>query len=172
MIPFYNASHALHEMKERGEKLEPFPTGIEHNLGPKVFREIPQIKSLEIEKMPSHEVVKAIEAVFKIENSDVEVADFFDGTPQSSVSRAYTLMNWAGYYADDFDKIKKKSDRFNASSNDMQHAVSALGVTFLLSSDEKFLKKTKACYAYIDSPIIVCTPSEFLEKYCKFQDNI
>jgi hypothetical protein len=169
---FYNASHALNELKERGEKLEPFPTVIGQNLGPKVFREIPQIKSLEIEKMPCHEVVKAIETAFKIENSDLELADFFDGTPQSSVSRAYTLMNWAGYYADDFDKIKKKRDRFNASSNDMQHAVSAIDVNFLLSNDENFLKKAKACYAYIGSSTLVCTPNDFLEKYCKIQDSV
>lgn len=77
-------------------------------------------------------------------------------------------MNWAGYFADDFDKVTKRGDRFNASNNDMQHAISALGVDFLISNDNAFLRKSEACYAYTNQKVKVCTPKHFLDNYCKF----
>ncbi|WP_205531082.1 hypothetical protein [Pectobacterium brasiliense] len=87
---------------------------------------------------------------------------------QTDVVRAYNLMNWAGYYADDFTKNKKGKDRFNASNKDMLHVAAALGTNFLISSDIKFRKKAMACFAYIDFKTIVCSPKEFIERYFKF----
>ena len=69
---------------------------------------------------------------------------------------------------EDFTRIKKGKDRFNASNNDMQHAISAIGVNFLISSDVNFLKKVQACYAYVDCQTIACSPKDFIETYCKF----
>lgn len=103
-----------------------------------------------------------------MENSNFDIADFFEETPQAAVARAYTLMNWAGYYADGFTKVKKNKDRFNASNNDLLHAVSALDVSFLISDDTNLIKKAKACFAYVGSSTVVCKPQEFIQEYCKF----
>jgi hypothetical protein len=165
---FLNRATQLSTLKEKAEALEAPKVESSHFLGPKPFRDIPEIKALEITELPAKEVVKAIEATFHIENSNFKWMDYFEDNTQNSVARAYSLMNWAGYHADDFDKVKKRSDRFNASNNDMLHVVSARGVNFLLSSDKAFLKKAEACYAYIDLNTVVCSPSFFLNNHCKF----
>ncbi|OED63425.1 hypothetical protein A143_11750 [Vibrio splendidus ZS-139] len=165
---FLNMTLQLPKLKEKSAALEAPKVDSSHTLGPKSFRDIPELKALEITKLPVTEVVKAIESTFSNENSNFNWRDYFDDTPQNAVARAYSLMNWAGYHADDFDKVKKRSDRFNASNNDMQHAVCAIGVNFLLSRDNAFLKKAEACYAYINQGSIVCSPEYFLSNHCKF----
>lgn len=140
----------------------------EQQLGPHPFRDIPASKALEIQNIDPDEVVHAIEAIFTLENKDFKFDDYMQNTTQNAIARAYSLMNWAGYYADDFTKIKKGKDRFNASNNDMQHTTSAAGVNFLISSDVNFLKKVQACYAYVNCQTIACTPKDFIETYCKF----
>ena len=71
------------------------------------------------------------------------------------------LMNWAGYCADDFTSSKRGKDRFRASGNDMLHAQHATRCQFLISRDQAFLKKAKACYAHIRVESKVMTPEEF-----------
>ncbi|WP_417585378.1 hypothetical protein [Nitrincola sp.] len=137
-------------------------------IGPQPFRDMPEVKALEIKTIQAENVVNAIEETFNVENTSFNITDYFADTPENAVARAYSLMNWAGYYADDFTKTKKGKDRFNASNNDMQHAVSALGVNFLVSDDKNFVKKAKACYAYVECSTVVCEPKEFIDKYCKF----
>lgn len=165
---FLNMASQLPKLKEQSDALEAPKVESSQVLGPKPFRDIPKLKALEITELPVTEVVKAIESAFNYENSTFNWRDYFDDTPQNAVARAYSLMNWAGYHADDFDKVKKRSDRFNASNNDMQHAVCAIGVNFLLSSDNAFLKKAESCYAYINQELIVCSPKYFLTNHCKF----
>lgn len=165
---FTNMQSQLDELKLKSSSLQAPKIGSEQQLGPQPFREMPGIKALEVQSLSAKEVVHAIEATFKLENSSFNFADYIENTPQTGVARAYSLMNWAGYYADDFTKNKKGKDRFNASNNDMQHAVSALGAGFLISNDTKFLKKAQVCFAYVNCQTIVCSSQEFIENYCKF----
>jgi hypothetical protein len=143
-------------------------------LGTRPFREYPPIKNLNISELPSTEVVFEIENVFNKEDTTTTWIDNFNDSIESKISRAYTLMNWAGYYPDDFDKIKKNHDRFRASNNDMQHATIASNVnlhtTFLISNDYAFRMKAIASYEYAGVHTIVCSSETFLEKYLKFEN--
>lgn len=137
--------------------------------GPKSFREYEPIKSLNISKLPSSEVVLAIEKICN-KNNEFNWRDSFEDSIENRISMAYSLMNWAGYYADDFDKIKKNTDRFRASNNDMQHATFAAKATFLISNDYLFCMKAIACYEYSRVDTIVCSVQTFLEKYYELEN--
>ncbi|MCT7909219.1 hypothetical protein N5915_06560 [Arcobacter lacus] len=95
---------------------------------------------------------------------------FFEQTPfnnliESKIFYAYTQLNWLGYYPDDFTKVKKNNDRFNASQNDMKHASFAYISTFLISNDTKFCEKTILSYEFANVKTIVCSYETFLEEY-------
>ena len=137
----------------------------ESNLGVQFFRTSPDIKSLDVEKIPPEYVVRVIENIFNKDNKDFNLSDYVEDTIQNRISYAYELMNWVGYYADDFTKIKKGKDRFNASKNDMMHVVNAVGSSFLISGDIPFLKKACASYYFVNSETIVCTPEELVNNY-------
>ncbi|WP_227876281.1 hypothetical protein [Photobacterium frigidiphilum] len=139
---FVNMQSQLDELRVKSSSLQAPEIDSEQQLGPQQFRDMPGIKALEVKNLEAEDVVHAIEATFNLENSSFNLADYFEDTPQTAVARAYSLMNWAGYHADDFTRTKKGKDRFNASNNDMQHAVSALGASFLISDDINFLKKS------------------------------
>ena len=94
------------------------------------------------------------------------INDPFKDTPEFRVSTGYTLLNWAGYHADDFTKDNGKKDRFKASSNDMQHAVSAIRSAVLVTNDTGLLRKAPVCYSYANIDTIVCNPTQFLSM-CK-----
>jgi hypothetical protein len=158
----------IKEFRERIENLKALEINNEQALGPKPFRETIGVKSLNIENVEINHVVDVIERIFKQENCDFSLEQYFDSTVQSEVVRAYSLMNWAGYHADDFTKNRKSKDRFNASNRDMQHVSSALGADFLISNDNKFRKKAMACFAYVGCKTMVCNSKDFIEKYCKF----
>ena len=134
-------------------------------LGPKPFREYTPIKRLNISELPSSIVVSAIESVYNHDNTFNWRASF-DDSIENRITMAYSLMNWAGYYPDDFDKIKKNHDRYRASNNDMQHAAIASRTTFLISNDNAFSMKAIASYEYAGIDTIVCSLYDFLEKYC------
>lgn len=137
-------------------------------LGPKPFREYEPIKSLNISELPSCEVVLAIEKICN-KNNEFNWRDSFEDSIENRISMAYTLMNWAGYYPDDFDKIKKNTDRFRASNNDMQHAILASNTSFLISNDYAFCMKAIASYEYSGVNTIVCSVQTFLEKYYELE---
>lgn len=139
-------------------------------LGPKPFREHPPIKNLNISELSSSEVVFAIENVFNEENTTTNWTNNFNDSIENKISRAYTLMNWAGYYPDDFDKIKKNKDRFRASNNDIQHASIASNANFLISNDNAFRMKAIASYKYTGVNTIVCSSENFIEEYNKFKN--
>lgn len=131
-------------------------------LGPKPFRASEQVHTLNVMGLSPDRVVKSIEAIFSIENSAFDWGEYFDGKA-GNIAKAYSLMNWAGYYPDDFDK---KHDRFRASNNDMQHAIKASICHFLISSDVAFRMKAIASYHYAGVETIVTSPEDFLMKYC------
>jgi hypothetical protein len=135
-------------------------------LGPRPFREWGKLRELGVLDLPSNEVISKIDALFQAENSDYKWTDYFKNNPQNNIARAYSLMNWAGYYADDFNKVKKGKDRFNASNNDMLHATMAYGFHFLISKDAAFCMKARACYEYIGANAVVINPHDFVVNYC------
>ncbi len=134
-------------------------------LGPKPFREYEPIKNLKISSLPSSNVVSAIENVLNQENTAPKSINYFDDITENQISKAYSLMNWAGYYPDDFNKIKKHTDRFRASNNDMLHATAACRANFLISDDYAFRMKVIASYEYAKSHTTVCSAKDFLEEH-------
>lgn len=140
-------------------------------LGPKPFREYKPIKDLNVSNLASSEVVLAIENVFNRENPTSSWRNNSNDTLEDKIAISYSLMNWAGYYPDDFDKIKKNRDRFRASNNDMQHAVMASRATFLISNDNAFRMKAIASYEYASSGAIVCSAQSFLEEHYKYMEG-
>ena len=164
---FMNMKAQLPELQARADSLIALPISDNQQLGPKPFRELTQLKIPNIERLSVSQIVKTLEDIFETENTSFKWTDYFEDSQQNRVSKAYTLMNWAGYHADDFDKVTKKGDRFRASNNDMMHAIMAMGAAFLLSNDNAFCKKAMACYAYAGVNTIVCSPQTFLRKYCK-----
>ncbi len=135
-------------------------------LGPRPFRELGKLKELGILNLPSNEVIIKLDELFQAENSEYKWSDYFENNPQNNIARAYSLMNWAGYYADDFNKVKKGKDRFNASNNDMLHATMAYDFHFLISKDAAFCMKARACYEYIGANAVVINPHDFIVNYC------
>lgn len=139
----------------------PFTNTANIPLGTKPFREQEPIKKF-METNPSGanlvaEMKKALN-IFNIKAS-------LDDSIENKIMYAYVLMNWLGYYADDFDKIKKGKDRFNASQKDMMHVSYAHIASYLISNDEKFREKAIVCYELANIKTVVCTPDRFLEEY-------
>lgn len=144
-------------------------TGLDNlPLGTKPFREYSPIKELNISELPSSEVVFAIENILN-DNTFKDLTNNSYNSKESKISRAYSLMNWAGYYPDDFEKIKKNQDRFRASNNDMQHVAIASNTDFLISNDYAFRMKAIASYKYAEVNTIVCSSENFIEEYDKFK---
>lgn len=85
----------------------------DQELGPRPFRELDQIK--EVEELPAEKVIPSIEEFFRKENPDFHWSNYFNDTPENHIAVCYSLLNWAGYWADDFTSMKKGKDRFNAS---------------------------------------------------------
>lgn len=131
-------------------------------LGPKPFKEYEPIKSINVSKLPSCEVVLAIEKICN-KNYEFNWRESFEDSTENKIAMAYTLMNWAGYYPDDFDKIKKNTDRFRASNNDMQHAIFASKADYLISNDYAFRMKAIASYEYAGSNTNVLSIENFLK---------
>lgn len=139
-------------------------------LGTKPFREYLSIKNLKINDLDSSKVVLAIEDILNRENESSKTwIESLNNTLEGKISIAYTLMNWAGYYPDDFDKNKKNRDRFLASTNDMLHATIAARSCYLISNDNAFSKKAIAAYKYAGSKTIICSSKDFIEEQCKLK---
>lgn len=157
----------LPSIKQKAEDLKTVNIDSKQELGPKPFRNWEKLKKLVVESLPIAEVIPRIDQLFESENSDYNWKDYFDDTVQNQIARCYSLMNWAGYHADDFDKVKKRKDRFRASNNDMMHATMAAGCHFLISNDHAFVMKARACYEYLKLPVAVRKPDEFVELHCR-----
>lgn len=135
-------------------------------LGPKPFLSLDKLQALDVKGLPSNIVVKSIQELFATENAQFDWGKIYGDSVTGKISIAYSLMNWAGYHPDDFDDLSPKRDRFRASSNDMRHAIEASACTFLISSDNAFREKAIASYHYAGVGTTVCSPDEFLKKYC------
>lgn len=130
----------------------------DQELGPRPFRKLGQIK--EIEKYPAEKVLTQIEQLFRECNPDFHWSNYIDDTPENQIAICYSLLNWAGYCADDFTSTKKGKDRFNASNNDLTHVQSGARCSFLVSQDLAFLKKADAIYKHLNIGTVPLEPGE------------
>ncbi len=120
------------------------------SVGPKILNNI---------KGP--EVVKQIWAMVKqrIPDNALTMDMFFGLTPDlngysdktelsivEKVNALYHQLNFLGYYRD--SKMQKRS-KFNASFSDRTHAGCAVFCHYIMSMDEKLIKKTAAAYEYL-----------------------
>lgn len=145
---------------EAVSKMSAIDLGGEQELGPKPLRDLEKLKELHLESLPEGLVINAIDELFSSENGGFNWSDYFDDTVHNQIARCYSLMNWAGYYADDFTSTKKKKDRFRASNNDLMHVRNAAGTTLLVSKDVAFIKKARACYAHLGVNTVVVNANE------------
>ena len=125
------------------------------------FRELKEVKALKLHELDTHAVLPAIAHVFRA-REEAPGFDLRGLRSREGIAICYTLMNWAGYFADDFRNTKKGRDRFKASDNDLSHAQQAICADFLISSDKAFVAKAKACYSFLEIPTAVMTQDEFL----------
>lgn len=135
---------------------------LDQEAGPRPLRNLDVLRTLSLEAMEPSMVIPALDNLFNAENAGFSWDQHFHNTTHNHIARCYTLMNWAGYFADDFTRIKKGKDRFRASSNDMMHVQQAAGATYLVSRDQAFLKKAEACYRYLEVVTEVMRPDQFL----------
>ncbi|WP_162925722.1 hypothetical protein [Isoalcanivorax indicus] len=145
---------------EAVSKISAIDLGGEQELGPKPLRDLEKLKALQLESLPEGLVISTIDELFTSENSDFNWSDYFDETVHNQIARCYSLMNWAGYYADDFTSTKKRKDRFRASNNDLMHVRNAAGAALLISKDIAFIKKAKACYSHLGVNTVVVNANE------------
>lgn len=143
----------------------PFTNTANRSLGTKPFREHKPIKKFMDTNPSSSNLVAEMKKALNDESSIFHIRTSLDDSIENKIIYTYVLINWLGYYADDFDKIKKGKDRFNASQKDMMHASYAHRATYLLSNDEKFREKAIVCYELANVKTVVCTPDRFLEEY-------
>lgn len=154
------AQAKMADQLEAVSKMSAIDLGSQQELGPKPLRDLEKLKALQLESLPEGLVINAIDELFISENSAFNWTDYFDDTVHNQIARCYSLMNWAGYYADDFTSTRKKKDRFRASNNDLMHVRNAAGATLLISKDVAFIRKAKACYAHLGVNTVVGNASE------------
>lgn len=133
----------------------------DQELGPRPFRQLEKIK--EIEKCPADQVIGLIEELFRESNPDFHWSSYIDDTPENKIAVYYSLLNWAGYCADDFTSMKKGKDRFNASNKDLAHVQSGARCSFLISQDVAFLKKADAIYKHLNIGTLPLAPGEAIK---------
>lgn len=143
----------------------PFTNTANIPLGTKSFREQESIKKLMNSNPSGANLVAEMKKAFNDESSIFNIKASLDDSIENKIMYAYVLMNWLGYYADDFAKIKTGEDRFNASQKDMMHVSYAHIASYLISNDEKFREKAIVCYEVANIKTVVCTPDRFLEEY-------
>lgn len=169
-IEYQSLQETIIKMEKQVSELPNFPTleiPEEQKLGPKPMRELKDIKAIDFDSLPILEVMPTIDNLFTQANPNYRWENFFSDNHIDQISRCYFLMNWVGYFADDFDKVKKRKDRFRASHNDTMHVINASPADYLISNDKLFLQKAKACYAYLNLGVTVCDPHNFIRQHSK-----
>lgn len=134
------------------------------NVSIREFRESDEINKLNFIK--SENVITDIRSALKIDKNLFDITDYFPENTQVRIAEGYSLMNLAGYHPDDFCKNSKKSDRFNASKNDMLHIISASDkAKFFISNDKKLCEKAKQAFIYSKVNVAVYDVIEFIDNY-------
>jgi hypothetical protein len=135
----------------------------EEQLGPEKFRYWLKSRGRNVDTLASNQVLPEIEALYMADtgkNFDW-ASRIVENSIENRITLCYHMLNWAGYYADDFTKIKKRSDRFIASQHDMMHATFGCYANYLISRDTRFRKKASASFAYLKLPTTIASPEEF-----------
>ena len=159
-------SNQLGQAKEDANNLKPLPITENEELGSAIFRDWLKQKGIQMRDLPAKDVIPTLQELFvQASGNPNALEQFCDSSIPSNILRDYNLMNWTGYFPDDFTKIKKKKDRFRASQIDMRHVANAMACNYLVSSDFAFSRKAKSCYLHINSPAIVVTPQELIDNY-------
>jgi hypothetical protein len=160
---YYSRKNDLTKLKSSIDKLKVIEIPLHIEPDPRFFREIPMIKKLQVERLHYSEAVKEIELVFCNTQGGSCFLSAFSKTEKGAVSKAYSLLNWAGYYADDFQKTNKvHGDRLNASINDLCHVVASINSDIILTEDKGLLRKAPACYAHIKKNVSALSIKDFL----------
>lgn len=157
----------LAQLKGQSKGLDassPFEIEEGQELGPKPVQNHTAVAKLGLESLSPENVISAIDRLFTTENSEYRWKDYFDNTAHNQIAQCYTLMNWVGYYADYFTRVRKRGDRSRASTNDLMHVRNAAGATFLVSNDKAFIKKATACYAHLRVPTRVLTVEQIVNE--------
>jgi hypothetical protein len=121
-----------------------------------------QLSLLDIENKDPMEVIMLIINLYKKFNPNFDLNNYYSNSLPHQITKCFSLMNWAKYFPDDYQKIK--GNRFRASSNDRMHVRNAVECALLVSKDKKFLMKADACYKHLNIPTIVCDPQQALKK--------
>ncbi|MBN2817296.1 MAG: hypothetical protein JXQ67_11480 [Campylobacterales bacterium] len=151
-------------LKEFMSNSNPFIDSNNLPLGTKVYREHELTKKLMSSEPSVSELVIELQERWQ-NDKDILNSTFVNNLVEKKILYAYTQLNWFGYHADDFDKVKKNKDRFNASQNDSRHASYAHRANYLISNDRAFCKKTIVSYKFADVKTLVCTSKSFLKEY-------
>ena len=151
------------DLRKQAAELRHLEIPIEQ-LGPEKFRDWLKSRRLNVDTLASNQVLPEIEALYMADtgkNFDW-ASRLIEDTIENRIILCYHMLNWAGYYADDFTKIKKRSDRFVASQHDMMHATFGCYANYLISGDTRFKKKASASFAYLKLPTTIMSPEEFV----------
>jgi hypothetical protein len=152
----------VNHLKKQAAELRHLDIPEEH-LGPLKFRDWLKSRGLNIDNIESNQVLPEIEALYLAttgKNFDW-ASSLVENSIENRITLCYHMLNWAGYYADDFTKIKKRSDRFIASQHDMMHSMFGCYADYLISNDTRFRKKASASFAYLKLPTTITSPEEF-----------
>ncbi len=158
------AKEKIFDLKNQANNMESFHIEPTTELGPEPFREVVRIKNLD--QLPSAKVIPRILNEFeKLSKTIFSWPNIGEDPVGGKIAGCYTLMNWVGYFSDDFTSDKKNKDRFRASKWDMMHTSNARFCDSLVSNDNRLLKKAIACYSYLNLKTKVYTVSEFLKEH-------
>jgi hypothetical protein len=141
----------------------PLPIDNSENFGLSSFRRLDIIKNIKIQSLNGSEVIEKIVTALGLGKSNTNtIEDILGQSINAKIIGLYSLMNFAGYYADNVLSTKNNKDRFKASGNDAMHASYAHMCNLLISQDKAFIKKVRACYDYLDVKTAVITMDDFI----------
>lgn len=104
-------TNLLNEIRQKSETSQPLDIPEDGPLGPQIFRRWLHKKGLSFSDIKPRDVIPCIMDVLALETQSGEITPPLDGNIQSRIVHCYNLMNWAGYYPDDFTSQKKQRDR-------------------------------------------------------------
>lgn len=156
---------SIQNIRRQALEMTSLPEIPQRQLGPAPLRTIFNQRVPNLLDVAAREVVPTIETLFNEAQGGTQWKRHAGEGILGAITCCYILMNWAGYYPDDFTSTKKGRDRMHASHNDLTHAINAAGAHYLVSMDTAFLKKAEACYAHLGFKTKVMNPTSFLGEW-------
>ena len=81
------------------------------------------------------------------------------------ITTEYLLLDMHGYQEDKVTISKNRKETFKNTTEDSFHCAFASTCNFLITNDNRSLKKTKVVYEKLNIPTVVFKPNEFVEYY-------